>query len=152
MENLLLELRQVTIISAASERAVSSRMEEQYRSLETRLDAIGEMLLNGQEADEKTLIGRSTTDLSDQDPHTSSVLRVCASRSSSCRHWCPCSCHITTKYKAKAPGFMEALLGKMFLGYSGVPVLRKSAILWDVGTSSHQQQPWSIGSRGGSCL
>lgn len=42
-----------------------------------------------------------------------------------CRHWCPCRCHRKQKLSFKAPGVVEAMMGKLFFGYSGLPFLKQ---------------------------
>lgn len=38
-----------------------------------------------------------------------------------CRPGCPCACHSQTK--KKTPGFVDRLLGQLFIGYAGLPFL-----------------------------
>ncbi|EXJ54890.1 uncharacterized protein A1O5_12956, partial [Cladophialophora psammophila CBS 110553] len=42
-----------------------------------------------------------------------------------CRRWCPCACHAKRNFKLAPPGMMENVLGKIFVGYSGLPVVSK---------------------------
>lgn len=52
-------------------------------------------------------------------------IRVFISHRTPCRNWCPCACHAKRKLKMTVPGIMESLLGKMFVGYAGFPVINK---------------------------
>jgi hypothetical protein len=40
-----------------------------------------------------------------------------------CKPWCSCICH--TERSFRSPSFMEKLVGSLFIGYSGVPILRQ---------------------------
>lgn len=43
--------------------------------------------------------------------------------SASCRSWCPYVCH--SQKKVSLPGITELVLGRMFLGYAGLPLSNK---------------------------
>lgn len=40
----------------------------------------------------------------------------------SCTPWCSCACH--KEWRFRTPRFLEAFVGSLFIGYSGIPVLR----------------------------
>jgi hypothetical protein len=40
-----------------------------------------------------------------------------------CKPWCSCICH--TERSFRSPSFMEQLVGSLFVGYSGIPILRQ---------------------------
>ena len=101
---------------------MSTRLEQQHQDLSGRLDNLGKLILNGQpqkfpRPDQITIPSEKSID--------TQTLRVSASQRIPCRSWCPCACHAKQKLKLIAPGMMESVLGKMFVGYSGLPVLNK---------------------------
>ena len=40
-----------------------------------------------------------------------------------CQSQCPCACHLPHKYET--PGFVARILGKLFLGYAGMPLMSR---------------------------
>ncbi|ETN40840.1 uncharacterized protein HMPREF1541_05120 [Cyphellophora europaea CBS 101466] len=40
-----------------------------------------------------------------------------------CRSWCPCSCHMNRKRKFGSPMMVNGVLGRISMGYSGIPHL-----------------------------
>ena len=102
--------------------AFSTRMDQQYKDLSDRFDALGRLILNGR------LQGSSRHNqisIPSEKGIDTQTLRVFTSHRIPCRNWCPCSCHAKRKLKAKAPGMIESVLGRIFVGYSGLPVLNK---------------------------
>lgn len=71
----------------------------------------------------------STSSLSDGEPAvgndgaTDDGLRILISQRAPCRSWCPCKCHAQRKAKMTMTGFVERLLGAIFVGYAGFPIL-----------------------------
>lgn len=141
LRHIMLELRQVTILTATSglsqdsktraiaqsldnhNTALAARMDEQYQGLNQRLDALGQAVLGGHTASQA-----STSSLGDGEPAisngaTDDGLRILISQRAPCRSWCPCKCHAQRKAKMTMPGFAERLLGTMFVGYAGFPML-----------------------------
>lgn len=102
--------------------ALTTRMEQQHHDLSSRLDALGRLINSGQLPDYSHSGQMSKSPEAGID---SQALRVFASHRVPCRSWCPCACHTSQKLKLTAPGMMESVLGKMFVGYSGLPVLNK---------------------------
>lgn len=102
--------------------ALTSRMEQQHQDLSNRLDALGRLTNSGQ-LPEYADPGQMSKPF--KEGTDSQSLRVIASHRIPCRNWCPCACHTNQKLKLTAPGMMESVLGKIFVGYSGLPVLNK---------------------------
>lgn len=97
-------------------------MDQQYQDLSERLDVLGKLILVGQLQDSSHPDQFSMP--SDKGTNTPS-LRVFTSHRIPCRSWCPCACHAKRKLRLRAPGMIESVIGKMFVGYSGLPVLNK---------------------------
>lgn len=141
LQHIILELRQVTVLASNAEKAgenhtksitqaladqqntLSSRMEQQYQDLNDRLDTLGRLVrgegLQDGNPDETTNLPDDET----TEPSNTETIRLLASHRIPCRQWCPCSCHEKRKANIAMPGFMQNLLGKMFVGYAGLPVL-----------------------------
>ncbi|KAF2261005.1 ankyrin [Lojkania enalia] len=141
LHHIKLELRQVAVVTSSqmyasghtfnqvleSHRlALTSRMDEQYQGLNNRLDVLGQIFLN------ERLQNRSQNDAPPAyAEHTADQLaavetvRVVMSSRNPCRNWCPCACHVRRKLNVTVPGVMANILGKMFVGYAGLPVLNK---------------------------
>ena len=136
LHHVILELRRVTVLTSVSEQiqepitqgpsdhqlALSTRMDQQHQDLTDRLDALGKQLLNGQLQDSSR---RDQISKSSEKGTINQTLRILASHRIPCRSWCPCACHAKRELRLTAPGMMESVLGKMFVGYSGFPVLNK---------------------------
>lgn len=136
LHHVILELRRVTVLTSISEQtkesinqgpsdhqlALSTRMDQQYQDLSDRLDAVRKLIPNGQ------LLDSSRCDqisIPSEKGTNTQTLRILTSYRIPCRNWCPCACHAKRKLNLTAPGMMESVLGKMFVGYSGLPVLNK---------------------------
>lgn len=53
-------------------------------------------------------------------------IRISASLSqdrNSCRAWCGCACHVQSKLHT--PEILKPLLGRLFIGYTGIPLIRQ---------------------------
>lgn len=102
--------------------ALSTRMNQQHQDLNGRLDGLEKLLLNGK------LQGSSHSgqvSIPSEKHINAQTLRILTSHRIPCRSWCPCACHAKRNLKLTTPGMMERVLGKMFVGYSGFPVLNK---------------------------
>ena len=97
-------------------------MDQQHQDLSNRFDALGKLILNGQLRDSSR---PDQVSIPSKKGTNTQILRVLTSHRIPCRSWCPCACHVNQKLKLTAPGMMESVLGKMFVGYSGLPVLNK---------------------------
>lgn len=136
LHHVILELRRVTVLTAGTRQMQESikqgpgdhhlelgtRMDQQYQDLGDRIDALGRLILKGQFQDGSH--PEQSSKSSEKDINTQD-LRIIASHRIPCRKWCPCSCHAKRKLKLTVPGMMESVIGKMFFGYSGLPVLIK---------------------------
>ena len=137
LHNVILELRRVTLPTSMTERtqrlnnpvpndrhpAKRSPVDTQYLDLSHRLDTLGESILNGHM---QNSYRRDETSITSEKGRDDQTLRVFASHRIPCRSWCPCACHAKRKMKSKAPGMVESVLGRMFIGYSGLSVFNKS--------------------------
>ncbi|WEW59246.1 hypothetical protein PRK78_004715 [Emydomyces testavorans] len=141
LQHIILELRRVSILTSnraeIQERyseligqaiddhhsALSSRMNEQYQSLNDRLDALGRIILAEKLQDEKH--PDEIPILSEKESSKIETFRVLISNRTPYRNWCPCACHAKRKAQVTMPGIMESLVGKMFVGYTGLPVRNK---------------------------
>lgn len=106
--------------------ALSARMDQQYQGLNEHLAALGQLVLSEKAQNEAT--ATKSPPLYERGPVVSSTaeaVRVQISHRPPCRSWCPCACHAKRKSKVTVPRVLESLLGKMFVGYSGFPVLNK---------------------------
>lgn len=120
----MIGLRQVSFMAPVS---------GQKQELETRIDQQQQDSNDGLDTLENLMLSEKPQDSSSPDEHLelfqkeadTQVIRIFASHRTPCRKWCPCACHATQKLQLKAPGMMESVLGKLFLGYSGFPVLNK---------------------------
>ena len=54
-------------------------------------------------------------------------------------NWCSCACHVKQKINATNNGIMERLLGKMFVGYAGIPQFFKPC---DFRNCRHNRGPY----------
>jgi len=102
--------------------ALNARVDQRHQDLSDRLDALGKLILNGQ-PQESSRPGQVS--ISSEKETNDQTLRVLTSHRIPCRRWCPCACHAKQKLKLTGPGMMESVLGKMFVGYSGLPVLNR---------------------------
>ncbi len=136
LHHVILELRRVAVITSNAESkqdsidrgqtdhqiALSTRMDEQHRDLRDRLDALETLAVNGSPHEVPRDDRSSTPSAIERDPQT---LRVLTSHRTPCRSWCPCACHTQQELNLRAPAVIESVIGKMFVGYSGLPVLNK---------------------------
>ena len=133
---MILELRRVTVLTSSPGQrqelinqgpsdhhlALSTRMDQQRQDLSDRLDALKTMILNGQMQDSSR---PDESSIPSKEGTSTQALRISTSHRIPCRNWCPCACHTKSNLKLTAPRMMESVLGKMFVGYSGLPVLNK---------------------------
>ncbi len=133
----MLELRRVSVLTSTtvqtqesihrgsndSELALSTRMDRQYQDLSYRLDTLGKLILSAQLEDTSRCDPLSSRPA--QNGTNGQTLRVVTSHRIPCRGWCPCSCHEVRRLKLRMAGIVENVLGKMFVGYCGLPVLNK---------------------------
>lgn len=118
--------RSITQALADQHNALSSHIDQQYQGLNDRLDVLGRALLRDNSPDEKLFNHNALPPGKEKsDPSHVETLRVLISHRIPCRNWCPCGCHGKRKARVTMPGAMESLLGKMFVGYTGLPVLNK---------------------------
>lgn len=58
-------------------------------------------------------------------------------RTAVCRSGCPCACHL--KREAQSPGVVGRVVGQLFLGYAGLPVMSRKC---NLSTCQRQQAPY----------
>jgi ankyrin repeat protein len=140
LHQIILELQKVTVLTTKSEQAnesisqglaanhlaLSTRIDQQHQLLSDRIDAMGKSFLaqhlSGPEMEMPRLDSASSLAVTGVNTQT---VRVVTSHRLPCRSWCPCACHKKSKMKLTAPGLMEGVLGRMFVGYSGLPLLKQ---------------------------
>lgn len=135
LQHIILELQKVTVLSTNSGRtnentyqklannqlALRNRMDQQHEALHSHIDGLGKILLNKHLQEQKTLKSNQVSSLPESGANTQMV-RVLTAHRLPCRSWCPCACHAKRKLKLTAPGLLEGVLGRMFIGYSGLPL------------------------------
>ncbi|RAH66010.1 uncharacterized protein BO66DRAFT_192920 [Aspergillus aculeatinus CBS 121060] len=100
-------------------------MDQQYQGLNNRLEELGQLLLTEKlPAGQLPGYSQPSPDKESTGSSHQEMLRVQFSHSFSCRS-CPCVCHRKQKARMTIPGVMESLFGKIFVGYTGLPVLKK---------------------------
>jgi hypothetical protein len=99
-------------------------MDQQFINMGGRLDALGQLLLNGQT--QNTSGPEAPPGYTEKPPAGSKdidTVKILLSTRTTCRGWCPCACHTKRKVNVKVPGLVESVVGKLFVGYAGLPVL-----------------------------
>ncbi len=98
-------------------------MDQQYQGLSDRLDALWQLIPGGGPPPHIPSPDEIPEPSEKETTEASSIetLRVLISHRVPCRNWCPCACHVQRKLNVRVPGLMEALLGKMFIGYTAMP-------------------------------
>lgn len=136
-QQIVLELQRITVSNLSSGNtetsvagmsdshlALSNLMNQQHEVLSARIDALGKMLLSQSlQGAPKRILDRKPT-ASEKAADTQTV-RIVASQSVPCKSWCPCACHTKRKLNLTTPTIMQGVLGKMFIGYSGLPLLKE---------------------------
>lgn len=97
-------------------------MDQHHQDLSDRLDAVRKLIPNGQLQNSSCL---NQISIPSEKGTNNETLRVLTSLRIPCRSWCPSACHAKRQLNLTAPGMMESVLGKLFVGYSGLPVLNK---------------------------
>ncbi|KAF1998176.1 hypothetical protein P154DRAFT_263763 [Amniculicola lignicola CBS 123094] len=100
--------------------ALRNRMDQQFLDMGGRLDALGQSLLN-----ERRHSSENPPPYFEKAPNESAsieTVQILLSRQPSCGGWCPCACHEKRKLKVRVPRMMESVVGKLFVGYAGLPI------------------------------
>lgn len=147
LQRIKLELHKVSFVTAASEQRrldqselFTHGMEKQQTMLNTRLDQHHEdvsqrikelerLILSQGQADLGTSSSKVSSDLAKTTGGTLSAIeavKVTLCQSAYCNTWCPCICHKKQKVEVAGRGIVEKMVGKLFVGYSGVPYISKS--------------------------
>ena len=135
LQHVILELQKVTVLSTKSEQtnmstnqgltdkhlALCIRIDQQHQALRDRIDALGKLFPTQHPHDPETVNSAQIISPPAQEGNNQTV-RVVTSYRLPCRSWCPCACHTKRKLKLTTPGMMEGVLGRMFIGYSGLPL------------------------------
>ncbi|KAK6352273.1 hypothetical protein TWF730_009103 [Orbilia blumenaviensis] len=114
--------------------ALASIMDKQYQHLTDRIEALREEMRD-KVADgyEKVTddCERVTDDCEKNGPPRYSdkaqnePVRVLLTAHTPSRSYCPCSCHGKKRANISPPSFMESLIGKLFIGYTGSPFVNQ---------------------------
>ncbi|KAF2838004.1 hypothetical protein M501DRAFT_163004 [Patellaria atrata CBS 101060] len=125
--------------------ALSSRMDQHYQDLSSRLTILGRLILqqaHGEAAPPYTEEAAATMDETGASRSRKiDGLQVFVSQPNKCSTWCPCACHAKRKPKVTELGIVEKVIGKMFIGYAGLPFLNKKC---DFRGCRHQRAPTVI--------
>lgn len=138
LHHIILELQKVTVLTTKSEQAnesisqglvanhlaLTTRIDRQHQLLSERIDEMGKLFLAQHLSVPEMPKIDSGSSLAVTGVNSQTV-RVVTSHRPPCRSWCPCACHKKSKLKLTAPGLMEGVLGRMFVGYSGLPLLKQ---------------------------
>ncbi|EPS39909.1 hypothetical protein H072_6396 [Dactylellina haptotyla CBS 200.50] len=138
INHILIELRQIHLMTSSWQRssehltqnlghhqsALISLLDQQFGSMMDRFESLSQEVRSKLQNDGK---GNMPPPYSSSagDEATDEAVSVLVSPRSPCRNYCPCSCHAKKKGKIAAPGFVENLVGKLFVGYTGLPFLSK---------------------------
>ena len=129
LHRVILELRRVTVLNSTTEKTQQSinqgpnaqHLALSTRDLNDRVDALEKLIRNIQPRKSSHLDQSPIS--SDEKVTNTRNFRVLTTPRIPCRSWCPCACHAKQKLKVRVPGIIESMLGKIFVGYSGLPVL-----------------------------
>ncbi|KAG8625551.1 hypothetical protein KVT40_005952 [Elsinoe batatas] len=140
LQHIMLELRNVTVLTSDREQqdalvkhpgtdlhgAMLARMEEQYREMRGRFDELDEFLREGSRMEEQLPSYSSRTSSPNRHPVMQQKgVRVLVAYREPCKGWCPCACHAKRKLASGASWMAEQFFGRMFVGYSGIPLLNR---------------------------
>lgn len=106
--------------------ALGTQVNQQFQDIGQRLDALSEVLLNvrvpgPKNSDDPPAYSEKLS----SDSKNIEAVQVFLSARSTCRGWCPCTCH-AKRTALRTPKIMESLLGRLFMGYTGLPILNNS--------------------------
>jgi hypothetical protein len=119
--------------------AVTTRLDRNYSEFDQRIKGIEHLLLLGGQS-EKISHTKWVSASHETGPGTSSTIeavKVTVSVPNTCSSWCPCSCHAKQKLEIAGRSMVDKVVGKMFLGYSGLPYISKRC---DFGDCAHGQK------------
>lgn len=124
VHRMVLELRRLALLNSNCDSHLSSLMNQQHEKLNDRIDALGKLLLSQSQPIPSRLVPDMVLPAPDK-VLGAQVVRFVAPQSLTCRSWCPCACHTKQKLNLTTPTIMQGVLGKMFVGYSGLPLLKE---------------------------
>jgi ankyrin repeat protein len=139
LRHIVLELQKVSVLTTKSGHtnkstnqeltdnhlALSIRMDQQHQVLRDRMDALGKLFLTQHLRDAEFPHQDQMASLPKKGAHAQTV-RVTTSHRLPCRSWCPCMCHTKRKLKLTPPRIVEGVLGRMFIGYSGLQLPKQT--------------------------
>jgi hypothetical protein len=120
--------------------AVTTRLDRNYYEFDQRMNGVERMLLLGGQAEKISSYTEEVSASHETGPGTSSTIeavKVTVSVPNACSAWCPCSCHAKRKLEIAGRSVVDKVVGKMFLGYSGLPYISKRC---DFGDCAHGQK------------
>lgn len=107
---------------------LNASLQQHYEGMENRFNRL-ESLLHQQRSIEESNQRRPQQKnagfrAASGDAHIEAIqIRVSQYSTACCRNWCPCDCH--SQKKVSLLGITEIVLGRMFLGYAGLPLWNK---------------------------
>lgn len=120
------EISSLTVQSSSQFQATMAGIDERVARVEELIRAQSQQL----EARQYSQVGSSYAVAGRQSGYQSAKARPRAQDGisvrvrpyiSTCPNGCPCSCH--TQQRSSTPGFLNSVLGHLFVGYSGLPML-----------------------------
>ena len=137
LRHIILELHKVSVVATKSASstesleqglavrhvALSDRIDQQHETLRDRIDSLSQMVFT-----QRVHINYddSLHQLHVDSKAKGDIVRVVTSHRLPCRNWCPCVCHTKRKLRIASPGMMEGVLGRIFVGYAGMPMQKES--------------------------
>jgi hypothetical protein len=119
--------------------ALKARMDQQFLDMGGRLDALFQLLLNERvDRENKAETPLEYLQKASNKPTNIETVHILLSRRTLCLGWCPCICHRKQKLNEKVPRMMESILGKLFVGYTGLPIFNNPC---DFRGCKHQHHP-----------
>jgi hypothetical protein len=120
--------------------AVTTRLDRNYYEFDERMKGIERLLLLEGQAEKISSYTEEVSASHETSAGTSSIIeavKVTVSVPNACSAWCPCSCHAKQKLEIAGRSVVDKVVGKMFLGYSGLPYISKRC---DFGDCAHGQK------------
>lgn len=103
---------------------LDTKMNQQFLDLGARVDALSQILIQGQaQSDRHSNEPPAYSEKNAYESENIEAVQVFLSTRSTCRDWCPCACHAKRKVNVTTPKIMENVLGRLFVGYAGLPML-----------------------------
>jgi hypothetical protein len=124
--------------------ALSTQLDGHYQDINNRLGLLEQLLFQQRQEPNwppPTYATAATASSNKPTPPPSpslESLQILVAQRPSCQSWCPCACHAKRKPGVTEPGIAEKVIGKMFIGYAGLPILNRRC---DFRGCTHQRSP-----------